>query len=588
MKKTIFITVLAVAATFVSAQNLGADYYLLGDYDAAKIYFQKELSTNIAEANYYLGEIAFKEGKTADAKSYYEKGAAANPADLYNKIGLLKLQIKGGDAKTIDKEFKAIQKLAKKDVDVAVAIARAYLDNGDLENATLKYEAAKKINKKAPQIYILEGDISMAGTNPNKLGDAAARYEMSNTFDARYALGYLKSAQIYETRNPRLALDLLQKDTELNPHYLLAYRDLGKVNVTNGRYPEAIEAYKKYFDGGGVTTTADIERYARAHYFTNNYTEAQNLVNQGLKINPNDYVLNRYNMYIAAKQKNTVAGLPAAEKFFAIHYDTPHLPLDYSEYASLLLANQNTQQAFAEYDKGIATDTIAFQNLKTRTEAGKQRVQVMTAASDAAKTLKNYALAADYYKQYMNAVNSNSLLDFTTLSLNYLNAGAITAADSLLMLDLQKDNNLLGKIATSPAEQQQLATDFKAFRAKYAKHFLTEANQYSDSIIARSDADSYTGYRMKALIANTLNPKVEEGAAKPYYEMVISKITGRENSEISAQAKQVLLEAYNYLGYYYYLINDKTNSVDYWNKVLELDPNNANAKIILDAFAKQK
>jgi len=32
------------------------------------------------------------------------------------------------------------------------------------------------------------------------------------------------------------------------------------------------------------------------------------------------------------------------------------------------------------------------------------------------------------------------------------------------------------------------------------------------------------------------------------------------------------------LGFYYYIKNDKTNSLLYWNKILELDPEHATAK----------
>jgi len=590
MKNLFLISLTALCATFVSAQNLGVDYYLLGDYEAAKTFFQKQPAT--AQTNFYQGEIAFKEGKTADARAFYEKATAADPADLYGKLGLLKLQIKGGDAKLLDKEFKALQKLAKKDVDIAIAIARAYLDNGDYATANLKLEAAKKINKQAPQLYILEGDIMKASGGNEKLGDAAAKYEMSNTFDANYPLGYLKSAQIYEKLNAKLALDLLTRDTELNPDYLLAYRDLGKVNVTNGRYPEAIEAYKKFF-AKEQGTADDIERFARAYYFTEQYAQAQEQVDKGLKISPNHYVLNRFNMYIAAKQHNTPDGLPAAAKFFAIRNENPHLPLDYSEYASLLLDAGDQTKAFAEFDKGIAVDTMAFEDQKTREIVAKQRLDLMTKASDAAKQKKNYALAAEYYKQRMAATSSASLLDFTTLTLNYLNAGAITAVDSAVMAGLQTDRTLLAHIADAPSQVPLFANDLAAFTAKYKEFYLGMANDYADSIIARSDEDSYTGYRMKALIANTLkpldsnaSPSEVQGAAKPYYEEVVKKITGKE-TDLSAQAKQVLLEAYNYLGYYCYLVNDKTASIDYWNKVLELDPANANAKIILDAYAKQ-
>ncbi|MDR1653750.1 MAG: tetratricopeptide repeat protein, partial [Prevotellaceae bacterium] len=149
MKKIVLLTVLTFAVGILSAQlNLGADYYLLGDYTAAKTYFEKSMSSNAGESNFYLGEIAFKEGNVAAAKSFYDSGLATDPANPYNQIGLLKLQIKGGDIKALDKQFAAIQKTAKKDVNVAIAIARAYLDNNKIAEAAAKLEAAKKINKK--------------------------------------------------------------------------------------------------------------------------------------------------------------------------------------------------------------------------------------------------------------------------------------------------------------------------------------------------------------------------------------------------------------------------------------------------------
>ena len=39
-----------------------------------------------------------------------------------------------------------------------------------------------------------------------------------------------------------------------------------------------------------------------------------------------------------------------------------------------------------------------------------------------------------------------------------------------------------------------------------------------------------------------------------------------------------LIESYRYLGYYYLLQNDKATADGYWNKVLELDPENETAK----------
>ncbi|MDR2825078.1 MAG: tetratricopeptide repeat protein [Prevotellaceae bacterium] len=593
MKKILLLSVLMISAGILTAQtNLGVDYYLLGDYAAAKTYFEKNMNTNAAESNFYLGEIAFKEGNVTAAKSFYDKGLSADQASLYNQIGLLKLQVKGNnDLKTLDKQFAAIQKMAKKDVDVAIAIARAYLDNGKFVEANAKLEAAKKINKKAPQVCILAGDIIFATGDKNQLGAAAAQYEMSNTFDANYALGYVKSAQIYESLNATLAVTLLKTDTERNPNYLIAFRELGKIYIDRGNYPTGIENYKKFFTGNAYTI-ADIERLARAYYFSKppQYIAAQELIDKGLAMAPNDYVLNRYNMYIAAQENKIAEGLQAAEKFFAIPYNSPHLPTDYSNYALLLLGNNQPAQAFVEFDKGLAVDSMKFENPTTRSEVAKQQISIIRDAVDAARAQKNYGLAADYFERYMKASGSNDASDLSNLWSSSYSAGMISANDSVLMTELRNSDETLNKIAT-PVERAAITADatLTTFKRYYKKYYLDKANVAADEIIQRLP-DSYSGYRFKALTMNAINDKVEEGAAKSYYELMVEKILVRpdENGQISEAGKKGLIEAYNYLGYHYYLVNDRENSTNYCQKALEIDPNNVTAKTILDAYAQEK
>ncbi|MBL0341801.1 MAG: hypothetical protein IPP71_13210 [Bacteroidetes bacterium] len=49
----------------------------------------------------------------------------------------------------------------------------------------------------------------------------------------------------------------------------------------------------------------------------------------------------------------------------------------------------------------------------------------------------------------------------------------------------------------------------------------------------------------------------------------------------SAKYKKGLIEAYKYLGYYYYLAKDVGQSKMYWKKVLFLDPNDKQAMDVL-------
>ncbi|MCL2596881.1 MAG: tetratricopeptide repeat protein [Paludibacter sp.] len=602
MKRTILISLLIAVVGVLTAQvNLGVNYYLLGDYTAAKAYFEKNMNTNPSEANYYLGEIAFKEGDIAAAKTYYETGATLDSSNPYNQIGLLKLQIKGGDAKAIEKGFATIQKTDKKNVDVAVAIARAYLDNKKFEDARKQTEAALKINKKAPQICILKGDIIRAEGDNTKLGDAAAQYEMSNTYDPNYALGYVKSAQIYETINPPLALDLLKKCTETNPDYLIAYREIGTMYIDRGNYNLGIDAYKKFFSGNAYTTN-DLEKMARAYfsraYFSKDataeqksadYAEAQKWVDKGLSANPNHYVLNRYNMYIAAEEKNIESGLQAAKKFFSIPSpnNIPYLPSDYGHYAQLLLGDNQTEQAFAEFDKGIAVDTTKFTDVKTRSEVVKLRISTIQDAFKTATENKDFVLAAEYQEKYMAATNSYEANDYVNLWQNYYSVGN---SDSTAIANMRLSDRVLNKIAATPAAKDEINADQtqETFKKYLKQYYLSKADVAVDNII-RLMPDGYTGYRLKAITQHIMNDKIEDGAAKPYYEQMVEKIfAANPDGNISDTGKKMLLEAYNYLCYHYYSVNNRDQSIEYGNKALEIDPNSANAKKILDYYAKNK
>lgn len=83
----------------VSAANYkdGIEYFKAGQPDRAKILLEKNLNdptTDKAEAYYYLGEIAFGDKKYDEAKKNYQAGFTADPMNMYNKIGLAKVEMR--------------------------------------------------------------------------------------------------------------------------------------------------------------------------------------------------------------------------------------------------------------------------------------------------------------------------------------------------------------------------------------------------------------------------------------------------------------------------------------------------------------
>ena len=90
----------------------------------------------------------------------------------------------------------------------------------------------------------------------------------------------------------------------------------------------------------------------------------------------------------------------------------------------------------------------------------------------------------------------------------------------------------------------------------------------------------------RAHIAFELDPESTEGLARPHYETLIAQLANKADRD--SRETNYLVEAYRYLGYYYLLKNDKDNSIDNWSKLLEIAPDNAQAKTALEALQKKK
>ncbi len=87
------------------------------------------------------------------------------------------------------------------------------------------------------------------------------------------------------------------------------------------------------------------------------------------------------------------------------------------------------------------------------------------------------------------------------------------------------------------------------------------------------------GYLMRANANAHLDPNSTEGKAFPYYDKFIE--LAEADTANAAKLKNGLMEAYKYMGSYYYLNKDIPKSKSYWNKVLLLDPNDKQAKDVL-------
>lgn len=575
VKKLFLVTLFSLimgGTGFAQRTSLGYDYLRIGEYESAATFFQQQLTQNPAEANFYLGEIAFKQGDFSKAESYYKTGLAAGDKGFMNEVGLAKLELRN-NAKAGESALKAILKKDKKNVDLMITVGYAYLDNNMYDKALEMVAAAQKVSLQDPLIYILKGDV-MVKTNDNP-GVAAADYESAITFDDNFILGYIKYADVYARVEPAFAASRLETLIQKNPECMLAYRDLGIIYRKIGQYNKAVFVFREYFNAG-IYTFNDIAEYGFALYFANQYKDAMVTINKGLEIKPEDFILNRLRMYVASRLGDYENGITYAEKFFSIPLDgRSYLTEDYVAYANILGGVGRFDEAIVQFNNAVD----AAETIDAKIQTYDQFIQFATGV------MRDNGLAADLFTRSL-ALRDQELTDvadYVLLGVYYYNAmNTKTEASRQVVLNRRSDSGFVGRVASDAGvSAESLMNNDELFVSSAVQYYANNANATFDRVIELAPT-SYLGYLYRARIAMQKDEDMVRGDAKPFYEKVVWAIN--ESGDQSNQAVNALIEAYKYLGVYYYKENQLDKSLEFFRLIQGINPDDDYAKRFIEVI----
>jgi tetratricopeptide (TPR) repeat protein len=248
-------------------------------------------------------------------------------------------------------------------------------------------------------------------------------------------------------------------------------------------------------------------------------------------------------------------------------------------YASILYLNKEYEKAIAILEKLIQTETdksssiriIAYSYLRLdAVEASKYYFRDLFSLSGI-----NY-LPTDYenYADLLSKTGEDSL------AIEYLNK--VTDLDSSrkdiygkMSVLYFKNKKWDGVISALELKGELTAQEyFDLGKAYYFVQDYTKADSAFKMLVIKVP-DLAIAYFWQARVQTNFDPESEQGLARPHYEqfLLVSK-------EDTTRFKKELIEAYSYLGYYYYLTGD-SSSKDYWLKVEAIDPENEQAKAAL-------
>lgn len=518
-------------SVFAQGYKDGVEYYKVNQFDKAKILLERNLndpSTDKSLSYFYLGFIATKNNKLEEAKDYFNKGISANPENGFNYIGLGALDLKAGNEKAADNNFSTALGKDKKNALIPAVIARVYYNASPVTYAKqiAKYiERAKKIDKRNPDVYILEGDMLTAD---KKWGDAAGYYEMAQSFDNNCSEAYVKYANTYFNVSPKVAIEKLRDLIAINPNSALAQRELAEKLYEDDQWTNAAEVYGSYIKNPNHFKE-DEERYAVLLYFGKKNDESLALAAKILSTSPNSFLMKRI-VFLnqAALGKYAEAEQTAKQFFGSTDPNNKYSANDYTTYGDVLKELGKSEESLAMYEKAV--------------ELNPDKIELLKDLSSAYGNNKDYVKSAFYYQKFINHGN------FSTNDL-YVLAG--------------KYQNVLAT-ATTPDEKQA---------------GLDSALRYIDIVIAKVPND-YRIPQRKARILRLSETGIKEGKAIPAYTSMIAILD--ENPENKTKNVDAYQEGYMYIIQNKIDNGDNAAVKEYAAKYLEIDPSNKELRDFVD------
>ncbi len=526
----------------------------MGQFGKAKAAFLRELNANnSADLWYNLGLLYVNSGKADSATICFAKATLADPKSSLGVIGQTMVDLKAGRVPQSGITLDKLQKSAAsaKDVKALTAIANARYISGDTARWMEPLSAIATFDRKNINAYNLAGDIytALAIRYPSGgyFGKASGRFEQALYYEPGNVEAITKLAGIYFIMQSYMdAWTKLKTALELDSVYLPALKQIGQVEYSLGKYELASNHFGRYM---ALTETSypdyskDRVKYINILYFNREYAKANDLIEKALKNDPSNQVLLRLKGYTAYELNKYADGLAAMGKFFQLRSaaDTSKIiPTDYEYYGKLLSKSGEDSLATLILAKAIEMDTARY-----------------SLYEDIAKSyekMKKYKLAVETYDKLIKTGRNAS-------SATYFSKGR----------DLYFIANEIGKTADSLQRPE----------------YIKQADSCFGMVCVITPA-SHLGYLWHARMSAALDPESSVGLAKPYYEKAISIMESKNDLE---KYKKDLLEGYRYMGYFFYLKFDaaktakddtnmalfKTESANYWQKILAIDPNDKGA-----------
>ncbi|MDN3654543.1 tetratricopeptide repeat protein [Ferruginibacter paludis] len=536
MKSGVLLLAVLMLSVNLKAQTIDQGKTLLyyEKYKSAKAAFEKLVAANPndVDAVYWLGQtMIMPDDKTAkdvaDAKALYQKTLLANSNSPLLLAGIGHIELLEGKDQDARNHFEtAISLSQSKSVPVlnAVGFANVNAKDGDAAYAIDKLKIATAVKKmNDPDVYVNLGD---AYKKTGDGGQAQIAYEAALALNPKYARASYRIGKIYQTQGANqeeIYMKYYNEAIAKDPAYAPVYE-----NLYNLYYTTDVPKSAQYLDKFLANTDDNPKNcYLRASilYAQALFADALKKADECIGSDPAPYPkLFGIKAYAYNKLKDSVNAKASFEKYFQAA-DTSIIGMgDYSTYASVLLKFPGNDSIAGKYvDKAVALDTL---------ETNKVNYLKSMAASYEAQ--KKYKEAADWYSKVISVKRAPGKVDLYNAGFNYFRVASYDAAINVF-------------------------------------------NQYSQKY-----PDDAFGYYMAAKSKWGIDSTMAQALANADFEKTIS--VGMVDS---VKYKPQVIGSYKYfVAYYANVKKDNAKAIEYCDKILSLDPADAEAASNKEALQK--
>ena len=530
LKNACLVAIIVVSTfTIVKAQEAvkGIRAIEVEQFEKAKRIFSTLILANPSNADnyYYLGKAYYKQDKIDSAKFYFQQGLAANPNSTLNIVGLGSVDYDLGNVTEAKVNFdKAIAISLGKDFQTFISIGEVYRELG-----VRNFEEALNNFLKAKAINPKSPELLVA------IGDvymeqangseAVKYYTEALRLNPNYVNAHVRTGKLWtRSLNYAEAKIAFDKAIKIDSTFAPIYREYGELELTAKHFESAVENYKKYLFLTDKSLNSQL-RYAKFLFYGKQFQESIDIIKQIVAKDSSDYINYRLLGYSSYEVKDYKAGLTAMNKFFSMN-PAKILPQDYAYLGKLQVKNKLDSMGVNTITRAIALDTTSR--------------DLYGDLSDAYFSMKQYKLSAETYEL--------KLLNTKPTAIDYFNLGR----KYYFGLEFAKSDSSFAKLLELNA----------AYKPAYL--FRARNNVQLDNV-----------------------DKINDGLAKPFYEKFIELTLADPKLDLKKSGKE-LIEAYKYLGdYNYTILKDNTAAIGNFQKVIEIDPADKQAKDAIEGLVKE-